>query len=212
MKFAEVRFTGRAEGDMGRTDEPATPARERLLEQLGLEGAAAAHQVHGSVVARVREAPSGYALSARDADGQATTLRGAGVAVHVADCLPVAVAGAGGVAMLHAGWRGLAAGVLAQGVRALRELGVEGPLEAAVGPGAGVCCYEAGTEVHREFSGVSGASRGANVDLRAVAHALLADAGVGVVEDCGGCTICDPALFSHRRGDGGRQVGIAWLR
>ncbi|MGI8801837.1 MAG: polyphenol oxidase family protein, partial [Solirubrobacteraceae bacterium] len=132
-----------------------------------------------------------------------------------ADCLPVAVAGAGGVAMLHAGWRGLAAGVLGEGVAALRRLGVAGRLEAAIGPGAGGCCYEVGREVHAAFSGRPGASRDGRVDLKAVARGELECAGVAVIHDVGVCTLCAPPglLFSHRR-DGpatGRQAGIAWL-
>jgi len=53
--------------------------------------------------------------------------------------------------MVHAGWRGLAAGVLEEGVRALRELGGDGDLVAVIGPGAGPCCYEVGEEVHTAF-------------------------------------------------------------
>ena len=55
--------------------------------------------------------------------------------------------------MVHAGWRGLAAGVLEEGVRALRELGGEGEIVAVIGPGAGPCCYEVGEEVHAAFGG-----------------------------------------------------------
>ena len=90
-----------------------------------------------------------------EADGQVTTQRGMGVAVLVADCLPVAVAGAGGVAMLHAGWRGLEAGVIAAGVAALRERGVHGELEAAIGPAAGPCCYEVGDDLRERFPGAA---------------------------------------------------------
>ena len=61
-------------------------------------------------------------------DGHATALRGVGAMVLVADCLPVALGAGGAVAVLHAGWRGLAAGVLEEGVRALRELGGEGEI------------------------------------------------------------------------------------
>jgi hypothetical protein len=117
--------------------------------------------------------------------------------------------------MLHAGWRGLAAGVIAEGVRALRERGADGVLTAAIGPGAGPCCYEAGPEVHEAFADVPGAHRGAHVDLKAIAHHQLHQAGVDSVADIGICTICsDPELlFSHRRDAGltGRQAGVAWL-
>ena len=65
-----------------------------------------------------------------EADGQATDLHGLGALVLTADCLPVALSAGGAVAMVHAGWRGLAAGVLEEGVRALRELGGDGDLVA----------------------------------------------------------------------------------
>jgi YfiH family protein len=136
--------------------------------------------------------------------------------VLVADCLPVALAGGGAVAMLHAGWRGLAEGVLTEGVRAVRELGPQAPLEAAIGPGAGGCCYEVGEEVHQRFAseGERG-RRGSKLDLKAIARVQLERAGVQTVHDVQLCTICSsPALFfSHRRDHGttGRQAGIAWL-
>jgi YfiH family protein len=144
--------------------------------------------------------------------------------VLVADCLPIALAaseggngaGAGAVAMLHAGWRGLAAGIVTEGLRAMRELGVVGPIEAAIGPGAGGCCYEVGDEVHAEFTGYGGQVRhGRNLDLKAIARDQLERAGVAAVHDVGLCTICSDAslFFSHRRDRGvtGRQAGVAWL-
>jgi YfiH family protein len=134
--------------------------------------------------------------------------------VLAADCLPIAIAGEGAVAMLHAGWRGLASGVVAEGVSALRALGADGPFEAAVGPGAGPCCYEVGEEVHAAF-GPDAVRRGRNLDLKAIARAQLERAGVAAVHDVELCTICaDPVLFfSHRRDRGvtGRQAGVAWL-
>jgi YfiH family protein len=172
-------------------------------------------QVHGARVHRVRLAPS-EATPPEEADGQATALAGVAPMVLAADCLPIALAGEGAVAMLHAGWRGLAAGVIAEGVGALRELGATGPIHAAVGPGAGVCCYEVGEEVHAAFSEQAAAVRdGRNLDLKAIARLELERAGVTVVHDAELCTLCtDPSLFfSHRRDRGvtGRQAGLAWL-
>ena len=188
--------------------------REALAASLGV-GFAFAHQVHGAHVAVAqRIADRGSDLP--DADGQATTARGVAPMVLTADCLPVAVAGEGAVAMLHAGWRGLAGGVIGEGVRVLRELGVTGELQAAIGPGAGVCCYEVGEEVHAALLGAGPDVRdGANADLKLVARRLLEAAGVRSVHDVGVCTICcEPSLFfSHRRERGltGRQAGVAWL-
>ncbi len=151
-----------------------------------------------------------------EADGQATRLRGVAPMVMTADCLPIALAGDGAVAMLHAGWRGLAAGIVAEGVRAMRELGAGRPIEAAIGPGAGGCCYEVGEEVHAEFAEYGDrVRRGRNLDLKAIAREDLARAGVAAVHDVGLCTICsdETLFFSHRRDHGvtGRQAGLAWL-
>ena len=83
-----------------------------------------------------------------DADGHATALRELGTMVLVADCLPVILGSEGAVAAVHAGWRGLAGGVLEEGMRAVRELGGSGEIVAIIGPGARGCCYEVGEEVH----------------------------------------------------------------
>jgi YfiH family protein len=166
--------------------------------------------VHEATVARVVAPPSG---EPEPADGQATALHDVAPIVLTADCVPVAVAGEGAVAMLHCGWRGLAGGIVAEGVRAVRELGAEGPLAAAIGPGAGACCYEVGEEVHARFAS-AGDRRGRNLDLKLVARRQLETAGIEEIHDVGLCTICgDPELFfSHRRSGGvtGRQAGVVW--
>jgi YfiH family protein len=161
-----------------------------------------------------------------EADGHATALDGVGAMILTADCLPVALGCNGAVAMLHAGWRGLAAGVLEEGVRVIRELAGEEELLAVVGPGAGACCYEVGPEVHAAFAHErpgtrehgSAQGRGpiplrGRCDLRAIAHERLLVAGVTRVKDVEACTICDERFFSHRRegARAGRQAGIAWL-
>jgi YfiH family protein len=214
---AGALFTTRAHGNLstqrGEHPEHGRRERDRLCEELGLRWLCASRQVHGTTVRRVRsEDGSGGAALALDADGHATTLRGVGVMVLVADCLPVLLASDGAVAALHAGWRGLAAGVLEEGVRAVRELGGDGELVALVGPGAGPCCYEVGEEVHAAFGGV-GRVGAHNIDLAALAQERLATAGVGTVQRVGICTICDARLYSHRRegARAGRQGGIAWL-
>jgi polyphenol oxidase len=167
-----------------------------------------ARQVHGIDVRALREPPD---ESERElaADGQATRLPHVAATVFAADCLPIALSSGDGVAMLHAGWRGLAGGILERGVATLRGLGARGDLHAAIGPGAGPCCYEAGPEVHEAI----GHSMGANVDLKAAAAQRLRAAGAVEVHDTGICTICDERFFSHRRHNGvtGRQAGVAWL-
>lgn len=194
--------------------------RAALAQSLGVRFAFG-RQVHGSGVQRVRRRPPADAPAPEappaDADGQATRLAGVGPMVLSADCLPIAVAGGGAVAMLHAGWRGLAAGVVGEGVAAVRELtGATSSLTAAIGPGAGPCCYEVSEDVQAEFAAHGADVRhGKNLDLKVVAARELARAGVMRVHDVGLCTICsDPSLFfSHRRDHGvtGRQAGIAWL-
>lgn len=179
--------------------------RERTLQGM---------QVHGTVVRRVRELPD-PAAPLEDADGQATALDNVAAVVLTADCLAVALVAREAVAIVHAGWRGLAGGLLAEGVNALRELGAEGAVHAAIGPGAGICCYETGPEVHAAFESYGpSARRGDNADLKYVARRQLETAGVGEVCDAGLCTLCAPAglFFSHRR-DGaatGRQAGVVW--
>jgi polyphenol oxidase len=111
--------------------------------------------------------------------------------------------------VLHCGWRGLAAGIVAGGVEAV------GATAAAVGPGIGPCCYEVGEEVLRTFAFLGdGISKGMTLDLPEVVTRLLRAAGVERIEVSGLCTSCAEELFfSHRRDGGstGRQAGIAWL-
>jgi YfiH family protein len=184
--------------------------RARLESELGVR-LAMIRQVHGTAVRRLAGPPDAEKPHP-EADGQATASRGIGVMVLVADCLPIALAGEGAVAMLHAGWRGLEAGIVQEGVGAVRQLGARGPLVAAIGPGAGPCCYEVGEDVHAAF-GERGVRRGRNLDLKAIARKALERAGVETVYDVGLCTICGEGFFSHRRDRGttGRQAGIAWL-
>jgi YfiH family protein len=146
-------------------------------------------------------------------DGQATALEDAPALVFVADCLPVMLVADGAVAALHGGWRGLAAGIVAEGVTAVRELGAEGPIQAALGPSARGCCYEVGEEVHEVFAGYDARVGERNLDLATVARKQLEAAGVEQVHDVGLCSMCWFGLFfSHRRDRGvtGRQAGVVW--
>jgi YfiH family protein len=211
-------FTDATDGDLRVSSrgpgEPVEIVQIRLLEALDLHGLGVPRQVHGADVVAIDQPIRGYAVGVGEGDGLATALANVAVGVHVADCLPIALAGQGGVAMLHGGWRGLAAGIVTEGVVALRSLGVRGELEAVIGPGAGGCCYETGDEV-REIFAAYGASRGRLLDLKAVAAGQLREAGVAHVRDVGLCTICTPQgrFFSHRRAGPatGRQGGFAWL-
>ena len=222
-----VLFTERAAGNMssvtgleaGRADH----ARGRLRADAGVRRLARTRQVHGAAVERVADGDPPNA-PAPSADGLLTIVPGVGVMVLTADCLPVALGRAGhrsasaraggdegAVAMLHAGWRGLAAGVLEEGVRAIREPGGAGEIVAIVGPGAGACCYEVGEEVHAAFAGAH--RHGRRIDLGAIARDRLLAAGVKEVRVLDLCTICEGRFFSHRRegASAGRQAGVAWL-
>jgi purine-nucleoside/S-methyl-5'-thioadenosine phosphorylase / adenosine deaminase len=183
-------------------DDPARVEanRERVRALAGAARLQQGRQVHGTRVVV-------DAGDVEDADGQVSTRADAAPIVLVADCLPVALVAPEAVAMLHAGWRGLAGGVVAEGVGALRRAGAS-RVAAAVGPGAGPCCYEVGDEVRAVFG-----TRGRTVDLGAIARGQLAAAGGEEVHDVGLCTMCDPErFFSHRRDGGltGRQAGVVW--
>ena len=166
-------------------------------------------QVHGARVRRATE-PPGPARPHVEEDGQATALAAHPALVFVADCLPVLLVAPGAVAAVHAGWRGLAAGILHEGVQALRDLGGSGPVTALIGPGARGCCYEVGEEVHAAFAAYDARRGERNLDLAAVVAAQLED---HALHDTGLCTMCHPHLFfSHRASGGvtGRQAGVVW--
>lgn len=177
-----------------------------LAAALGLEPdrVATCRQVHGA------ELSCGDAALAEppEADGHVISAPGLAGLVYTADCLPIAVAGPGGVAMLHCGWRGLAAGIVERGTSAVDAT------HAAIGPGIGPCCYGVGDEVLAAFAGIGqGVASGRMLDLPEVARRLLRQAGVEETESADLCTCCEEKLFfSHRRdGSPGRQAGIAWL-
>jgi polyphenol oxidase len=229
---AHALFTTRAHGNLssvgGEDAEHGLQARERLREQLALRRLLRGYQVHGTTVQRVRDDPAGdtgiqtdtespdsEAQPEIEADGQATALRGVGAMVLTADCLPVALGCGGAVAAVHAGWRGLAAGVLEEGVRAVQKVGGSDQIIAIIGPGAGPCCYEVGEEVHAAFSGSHriGTPPTRRIDLKAIARDRLLAIGVIEVQDVAVCTICDERFFSYRRegARAGRQGAVAWL-
>lgn len=196
---ATAVFTTQAWGDVRRT-------REEIGARLGTR-LVNARQVHGDTVVQV-----GSVTAETEADALITTTHGLAAAVLAADCLPIVVSAPGAAAAVHAGWRGLDRGVITGAVQALRAHIGEVPLRAAIGPGAGPCCYEVGPELHERFAGFS---VGNNLDLKAIARAELQQAGVGEVHDVGLCTICsDPDFFFSYRRDGaaaGRHAAITWL-
>ena len=200
--------------------------RERLAAALGREPTTIpiGLQVHGAELAfhAAPQDPSPFARPGSEipeVDGHVVTAPGLAPLVFTADCLPVALAGPGGAAILHCGWRGLAVGIIAAGAEAV------GATDAAIGPGIGPCCYEVGPEVLTAFAGtptadgpisgdIGGESARRRLDLTETARRLLREAGVERVEAAGLCTSCEPELFfSHRRDDGrtGRQGSLVWI-
>jgi YfiH family protein len=189
--------------------------RRALAAALGIapENVVMARQVHGAELLwhEAPQDPQIYAevvKSPYEADAHATAQPGLVPFVMTADCLPVALAGPGGVAMAHGGWRGLAGGVLERAAESVRAEA------AAVGPGIGPCCYEVGDEVLEAFEPLEGVAEGRMLDLPAVARALLERHSVTAVETADLCTSCNADLFFSHRRDGertGRQAGLAWL-
>jgi purine-nucleoside/S-methyl-5'-thioadenosine phosphorylase / adenosine deaminase len=189
--------------------------RRRLAAALGRdpEGVVMGRQVHGAelMTHEERQEPRVYAdvvKSPEEVDAHATASPELTPLVMVADCLPMAVVGRGGVAMAHCGWRGLAGGIVAKAVEAVDAEA------AAIGPGIGPCCYEVGEEVLSEFDDIEGVAEGRMLDLPAVARALLERSGVMASQSADLCTKCNPELFYSHRRDGertGRQAGLVWM-
>lgn len=189
--------------------------RRRLAAAAGLAPGSVAMgwQVHGSELAEWTEpagpnGPLAPGAELAQVDGHLTDLPGLGLLVLGADCLPVALAAPGRVAMVHCGWRGLAAGIVEAAVARFDE-----PPTAALGPAIGRCCYEVGPEVLAEFEGLEDVAEGRMLDVRAVARRKLVAAGVTRIEDVDLCTSCrEDLFFSHRRDAGvtGRQAGMVW--
>lgn len=220
---------------LGSGDVPETVLknRERLAVTIGLPLSrwVVGGQVHGVRVTRVESKDAGRGSTARDTviketDGLATDAHEVGIFTITADCLPVALVDPDrpAVATLHAGWRGTAAGMATEGVRAMRENFESDPthLWGIVGPGIGGCCYQVGPEVAEKFDSAylrpdpdaAGKSR---LDLPAANKGQLVAAGLSperiLMADL--CTNDRPDLFySWRRYKTitGRQAGFAFIR
>lgn len=200
-------FRGAAFGDAtdgnGRDD---ADARDRISAELGIANEwASVHQVHGRMVCRV----DGPGL-AGDGDGLITDRSGVPLAIATADCVPIIIEGDESVAVIHAGWRGVAAGVIEAGRSDMEAIG-DLPLRAAIGPSIGPCCYEVGDEVIAAIGGYASTTTFGtpSVDLWAAAEAQLAGL---VVWRADRCTFTDGACWSYRRDETPkRQVAVAWL-
>ena len=216
LSSAQVAFTGRAEGDMGHGGEavhdvrPAGAERRRAVVDLPWTWL---RQVHGADVVRVTDPGAGTR-----ADAAVTDRPGCALAVLTADCAPVALASPEGViGVAHAGWRGVAAGVVEATVAEMRALGAT-EVSAAVGPCIHPGCYEFGAaeldEVAARLGDVVRATTSDGrpaLDLPAAVRQALAGAGVVDVTEAGTCTACSTGHFSWRAGkEQQRQAAVVW--
>jgi len=195
-------------------DEPESVAENRRTVSL-LAGAPTAYmsQVHRAEVALMREGGD-----APEADAMVTTTPGLALAVAVADCVPILAHDltSGAIAAIHAGRRGVQAGVIAAAIAALRGAGADDSvIEASIGPAICGGCYEVPLDMREEVALVVPEARATtswgtpSLDLRAAVEAQLRAAGVATIHRAGGCTREDPRLFSHRRdGVTGRFAGV----
>jgi YfiH family protein len=202
--------------------------RAAFFGALGVDGGrtAWAEQVHGDGVAVVGADGAGrgatdHADAFPGADALVTAERGLPLAVLAADCVPVLLADRhhGVVAAVHAGRRGLVAGIVEVAVGTMLDLGARrDDLVAAVGPAIGPCCYEVGDDVAAEVVDAIPETKATTregrtaLDLPGGVRHLLAVEGVRTVTAVGGCTAHQPGLFFSYRRDGttGRQAAVVW--
>jgi YfiH family protein len=209
------------------------PLRHALLDRVGVDHGfgtrgseneapdvvARAHQVHGTAVARADDRGR---VDQADADAVVCCESGVAAAIVTADCLPILACSedGGAVVAVHAGWRGLAAGVIEAGLAALRVAAPRRPTRviAVIGPHIGACCYEVdapvlvplrarfGSELERAVRPTRPGH--AQLDLAALAQVELARVGVAEA-DCAvlgdACTCCDASRFHSYRRDGPRS-------
>jgi YfiH family protein len=218
---AEVVFTGRAEGDLGHAgrwvavdeiDQDVAERRRAVLDRPW----SWLRQVHGNEVVVVDE-PG--ARAGERGDALVTARPDAALAVLTADCAPLALVSTEGVvAAVHAGWRGLEAGVVEHAVAHMRDLGAT-DVDAALGPCIHSECYEFGeAELERMTARFGDGVRGTTsdgrpaLDVPAAVRAALGRAGARLVYADDACTACSPGHFSHRaRSEQERQAVVVWL-
>lgn len=169
---------------------------------------ASARQIHSAVVLRAEAAGV-----AGEGDALITSQAGLAISMRTADCYPILIANRRlhAVAVVHAGWRGTASHILDRTLEKMHSEWGSRPedLRVAIGPGIGVCCYEVGEEVARQF----GPKNISHIDLAQINRERLISAGVrqDAIEVLGGCTRCDAALFHSFRRDGeaaGRMISF----
>lgn len=201
-----IPYRGAAFTQLSDRDQRSDPlARAAVSRRLGIaEAWATVRQVHnGDVIAVTSPGLAGTG------DAMLTFVKGLPLAVFTADCLGVILHGVGAVGVAHAGWRGVAAGVVANLTTEMTRRGAP-PISAVAGPGIGPCCFEVGDEV----AGLL-ADHVTNTTWGTTSVNLLAavDAQVPVpLASVGTCTRCGGESFSHRLdGTASRMAAIGWL-
>ena len=209
--FASLNLGRKSGDDVERADEN----RRIACAAIGADVDQARAQLPGAL--RPRPARRRRERAASTPTGSGRTSRASPILAMSADCLPIALVRAEtdepAVAVLHAGWRGLLAGIVASGARAL---GTRRRSRPPIGPAIGPCCYEVGEEVAAPFRERFGDDvvRDGRLDLWTSAERALRAAGVEHVHRFDRCTACEPdTFFSHRRDAGrtGRQGVIAYV-
>jgi copper oxidase (laccase) domain-containing protein len=223
---AWFRFTDRSDGDLALASAGVERRRRQLL---GLPWTWL-RQAHGAEVVVVRRPGAGAGCAG---DAAVTIVPNAALSVQVADCAPLVLigetgggdagdggaVGAAAIGVVHAGWRGLIAGVVPAAVGAMRRLGA-GPIRAVIGPCIHTECYEFGAgdldaaamALGESVRGRTAGGRPA-LDLVAGARASLRAAGIDACDDIDICTGCSPRHWSHRAaGERERQAVVACLR
>lgn len=204
-------------------DDPAAVAANRRLLAVALDArplpVVTMQQVHGADVDVVDRVPATPPV----ADALVTRHRGLALAVLVADCTPVLLwdRNAGVVAAVHAGRKGLAAGVLPAAVAAMTDLGARPErIDALLGPGICAAHYEVPAQMRDEVETAAPGSAATTpggrsaLDIRAGLAGQLAQCGLRAWAVSPACTAESPRLYSHRR-DGprtGRFAGVVWLQ
>ncbi len=207
---------------MKRTSENAeSENRREFFESVGfnMSSVVRGEQVHGVNVQFV-ERQENYPAT----DGLITKNRDLLLAISVADCVPILIADkqSGTIAAVHAGWRGTAHQIVTKAVEYMVEQNRSDPenIFAFIGPSAGICCYEVGDEVAKNFSKEcyveSGEKGKYKLDLKKANFTQLMNSGLpgGNVEISAACTICDGNYHSYRR-DGaasGRMLAVIGLK
>ncbi len=198
--FRGVAFTTAGEGDASST------SRDKISAQLGIQAQwATVNQVHGTAIS-IATAPGDLG----DGDGIATRTVGLPIAAFTADCFGVVLEAQDSVGVVHAGWRGTAAGIVSTALRGFLFLG-DPVRRAAIGPGIQACCFEVGDEVAEPFGEfVATTSWGAqSVDLQSAIGSQI-----GGIElwKSDACTRCGEGFFSHRgTGTDARMAAVGWL-